>query len=292
MWSRAVIVLLLVLTIHQASATAVYERCDSDWYDVLSSIPSSATDAFRDGNYLIAAEIAETRGSPEALAFAARARIADAITREGGLCRDCLVKAEATAQAAIDTTISQTCGSLTGSHPGTGVKSEAYAQLAIAIGFRGRLESTFDAQSEGLAEKGRAAIDRALELDPLNSWARAALGGWHLEIVHRAGDVLASIMYGATEEEGLKHFRAALAQDRGSLLLHYHYALSILALDPIRFRDEALMTLQADYKAPEPDALIAFTRKRADALLDALRSGDPDHIARLVHRFQGFPEET
>jgi hypothetical protein len=154
------------------------------------------------------------------------------------------------------------------------------------------LVSTFEAQSEGLAEKGRAAIDRALVLDPLNSWARASLGGWNLEIVHRAGGTLASLLYGANEEEGLKNFRAALSQDRGSLLLHYHYALSILALDPERFRDEALLTLQANYKDANTDALIAFTRKRANHLLDVLRTGDTDAIAKLVRRFQGYPDEA
>jgi hypothetical protein len=290
MWCRAVIVLLLVLTIQRASATPVYERCTSDWDDLLSSIPSSATDAFRDGKYLIAAEIAETRGNPKALAFAARARIADAITREDGICRDCLVKAEATAQAAIGTTTSQNCGLFTRNHPGAGAMAEAYVQFAIAIGFRGRLLGTLDAQSEGLAEKGRAAIDRALELDPLNAWARASLGGWHLEIVHRAGSILASILYGANEEEGLANFRAGMAGDPGSLLLHYHYALSILALDAERFRSEALDMLQTGSKDKRTDALLAFTRKRAERLIETLKTGNLDEIAALVRHYQGYPE--
>src|SRR5262249_47726821 len=140
-------------------------------------------------------------------------------------------------------------------------------------------------------DKGRAAVDRALELDPTDAWARAASGGWHLEIVHRAGPMLASIMYGASRDEGLRQFRAALAQNGASLLLHYHYALSILALDPEEFRDEALLSLQAGFKDPQTDALLAFTRKRAGELLDALKTGKPEQTAALVRRFQGYPPE-
>lgn len=239
-----------------------------------AQVPQTALAAYGDGKFIIAATIAESEGSPDALAFAARARIADAIMRDD-LCYDCLVKAQATAQSAI------------AQDPNL---AEGYVQLAIAIGFRGRLVSTFEAQSEGLAEKGRAAIDRALELAPRNSWARASLGGWHLEIVHRAGSILAAVVYGANEEDGLKNFRAALAEDRGSLLLHYHYALSILALDTERFRDEALETLQTGYKDSRTDALIAFTRKRTDRLLETLKTGSVADIEALVRRYQGYPE--
>ncbi len=238
-----------------------------------AAIPETAREAFADGRYLAAAKSAEAEGSADALAFAARAEIADAITRADGLCLDCLIRAEATAKRAIERDPKH---------------AEGYVQLAIAIGFRGRLVSTLEAQSEGLAEKGRAAIDNALALDPTNSWARASLGGWHLEVVNRAGSILASLVYGADEEEGLANFRRALISDPGSLLLHYHYALSILALDAERFRGEALAKLQAGYKDPRADALTQFTRRRTDALMEKLTSGD--EIETLVRRFQGYPD--
>lgn len=241
-----------------------------------AQVPQTALAAYDHGKFMVAATVAESEGSPEALAFAARARIADAIMRDD-LCLACLVRAQATAQSAIAQDPNQ---------------AEGYIQLAIAIGFRGRLVSTFEAQSEGLAEQGRAAIDRALELDPVNAWARASLGGWHLEIVHRAGGILASVLYGANEEDGLKNFRAALAEDQESLLLHYHYALSILALDAKRFHAEALATLEAGYKDARTDAMLAFTRKRADKLIEALKNGNLHDIDALVRRYQGYPAET
>lgn len=242
-----------------------------------AAIPETAREAFADGRYLAAAKSAEAEGSADALAFAARAEIADAITRADGLCLDCLIRAEATAKRAIERDPKH---------------AEGYVQLAITIGFRGRLVSTMEAQSEGLAEKGRAAIDSALALDPANSWARASLGGWHLEIVNRAGSILASLLYGADEDEGLSNFRKALTAEPGSMLLHYHYALSILALDAKRFKEDALAALRAGYKDPRADALTTFTRRRADALIERIGAGDIDKVTALVRRFQGYPDAT
>jgi len=244
-------------------------------------LPETAVSAYNTGNYILAANIAEAAGTPDALAFAARARNADAVTRDNGLCLECLVKAEATAQAAIRADRSQRAP-----------MAQAFVQLAISIGLRGRLLDASEAQAEGLADKGRAAIDRALELDPQNAWARASLGGWHLEIVKRGGPVLASVMYGASESEGLKNLRMALAPNPTNLLLSYHFALSILALDPDRFRTEALSTLKSGEADTTADAMTAFTRKRTDKLIELLKTGSADEIETLVRKFQGFPPET
>src|SRR5262245_42926569 len=123
-----------------------------------AQIPERAQAAFNAGRFLTAAMLAENAGSADALAFAARARIADAVTREAHGCMSCIVRAEASAEAAIKT------------DPNL---AEAHVQLAIATGLRGRLLDTMEAQSEGLIEKSRAAIDRALELEPKNVWALA-----------------------------------------------------------------------------------------------------------------------
>lgn len=242
-----------------------------------AGIPQRAQQAFDDGRFILAATLSEAEGSAEALAFAARARIADAVTRDDDVCMDCLTHAEQTAQAAIkrDSNL-----------------ADGYVQFAIAVGFRGRLVSTSEARSESLAERGRTAIDKALELDPSNVWARASLGGWHLEIVHRAGSILAAILYGAYEEDGLKSFREALAADPTSLLVQYHFALSILALDVRRFRAEAVKALDDGEKDQHRDALTRLMRVRADKLRELLKSGKDEEIAALVHRYQGYPPDA
>jgi tetratricopeptide (TPR) repeat protein len=239
-----------------------------------ASIPIAAQSAFVSGNFLDAAAQAETDGSAEALAFAARARIAEAIMRDGPSCVPCLTAALSLAQQAIDRDPSY---------------AEGYVQLAIALGFRGRLMAAASAQADRMPERGRDAIDKALKLDPGNTWADASLGAWHLEIVHRAGPVLAALTYGAYRSDGLQHFRAAIARDPANLLLHYHFALSILALDADEFRQEALRALQAGYNDQRSDALTQFSRKRAQLLEALLANGTAEQIDALVRKYQGYP---
>jgi hypothetical protein len=240
----------------------------------LAAVPPKAEAAYVVGKFVDAAAIAEAEGSAEALAFAARARIADAIMRDGPYCKPCLTTAETIALGAID------------ADPKL---AEGYIQLAIALGFRGRLIPLMDARSERLPERGHKAIDKALKLAPRDPWALAAHGAWNLEIVHRAGPVLASVTYGADRREGLKSFREALSIDPGNLLLHFHYALTILSLDADDYRAEAAAALEAGYKDARADALTKFTRKRADELKKLLNGGAADDIKALVRTFQGYP---
>ncbi len=242
-----------------------------------AAIPAKAQSAYAAGNFISAATIAENEGSAEALAFAARARIADAVMREDIYCKACLTVAETVAQRAIDRDPKA---------------ADGYIQLAIALGFRGRLIPLMDSRDERLPERGREAIDKALELAPHNAWALAARGAWNLEIVQRAGPVLADVTYGAKRAEGLRYFHEALAADPGDLLLHFHFALSILALDVDEYRTEAMAAIEAGYKDPRADALTKFTRKRADALNGLLKTGKSDEIEALVRRYQGYPPES
>lgn len=243
----------------------------------LAAVPSKAQSAYFAGAFTEAANIAEAEDTAEGMAFAARARIADAIMRDGPYCEPCLATAAAIAQSAIDR---------------DPALAEGYVQLAIALGFRGRLIPLLEAKAERLPERGREAIDRALKLSPHNPWALAARGAWNLEIVHRAGPVLANVTYGAERTEGLRFSRAALAIDQSNLLLHFHYALTILALDVDDYRAESMAALDAGYKDPRTDALTRFTRKRADMLKALLTNGSSDEIEALVRKFQGYPPDN
>lgn len=238
-----------------------------------ADVPPKAQVAYRDGSFVTAANIAEANGTAEALAFAARARIADAIMRDGPYCKPCLATAETIAQSAIDRDPEF---------------AEGYVQLAIALGLRGRFTPLMDAKAEQLPERGREAIDKALKLSPQDPWALAARGAWNLEIVKRAGPVLAEITYGAERTKGLADFRAALAADPDNLVLHFHFALSILALDAEEFAPEALAVLEAGDKDSRNDALVRFTRKRTAELENTLKAGKPRDVEALVRKLQGY----
>ncbi len=237
-----------------------------------ADVPRAAETAYHAGNYERAVALCNADGSAAALAFAARSIIADAITRPAGFCETCLRQAIATADQAIARDASLV---------------EGYLQKLVAIGFRGRVIGVSQARTEGLADEVRHLLDRAMELDPGNVWARASLGAWHLEIVHHAGSVLASVMYGASEAEGLRLFRKALADDPDNALLQMNFALSLLAMDDDDMIPEARRALQATIATNSPDFLVRHAQAQARQLVDALDRGDRETVDRLVMMFQG-----
>jgi tetratricopeptide (TPR) repeat protein len=240
-----------------------------------AAIPPAALNAFHAGQFAKSSSIAETEASAPSLAFAARARIADALTHSDGVCTPCLLDAQTLAERAIAL------------NPNL---IEGHIQYAVAIGFRGRDLGIVEAQSQRLAEKARRSLDKALELDRENTWALASLGAWHLEIVHHAGPILAEIAYGASRSRGLELYRRALNADPSNIILHVHFALSILALDQDDFHEEALEALTAAINVPTNDALNMFNQNQARQLVESLQSSDPRKIAPLVRRFQGFAD--
>lgn len=237
-------------------------------------MPDTAVVAFKAGRYAEAARVAEQDGSAPALAFAARALIADAITRPDGLCIDCLRQAEALARRASSIDARNV---------------EAHVQEAVALGFLGRSMGVFAARREGLAERVRGQLDKALAIDPANPWAKASLGAWHLEIVTHAGALLATLLYGADESDGLDLYRNALRQLPDEALLHYQFALALLALDQDEHLPEAREVLETIVTPIREDALTSFARDRARQLLSVMASGRSGDIRRIVLKFQGYP---
>ena len=238
-----------------------------------ASIPRPAEVAYSAGAYERVVTLCDAEGSAGSLAFAAQAIIADAITRPAGFCEPCLRRAIAKADQAIARDPQRV---------------EGYLQKSIAIGFRGRAIGVSQARAEGLADEAFALLQRAVAMAPANAWAQASLGAWHLEIVQHAGPVLANLMYGASREEGLLHYRTALTLDPQSALLQMNFALALLAMedeDVIADARRALETAMAD---DSPDHLVRYTRNQANQLLQALDSQDMKVVGRLVRQFQGW----
>lgn len=241
-----------------------------------ASIPPSAETAYRAGAYERVVTLCDAEGSAGSLAFAAQAIIADAITRPTGFCEPCLRRAIAKADQAIARDPQRV---------------EGYLQKSIAIGFRGRAIGVSQARAEGLADEALALLERAVAMAPANAWAQASLGAWHLEIVQHAGPVLANLMYGASREQGLQHYRTALTLDPHSALLQMNYALALLAMEDEDVVPEARRALEIAIADDSPDHLVRYTRNQAQQLLQALNSQDSRAVSRLVRQFQGWQSQ-
>jgi len=63
--------------------------------------------------------------------------------------------------------------------------------------------------AQGIGGRVKASLDKALKLEPNHADAHIALGTYHAEIVSKVGGMLASLTYGASKEEAMKHFALA-----------------------------------------------------------------------------------
>ena len=88
--------------------------------------------------------------------------------------------------------------------------ANAYYFHAQALGRYSQEISIAKALTQGLGGKVKASLDEALKLAPRHAEAHIALGAYHAEIVGKIGGMLASLTYGASKEEALRHFDEAL----------------------------------------------------------------------------------
>ena len=60
--------------------------------------------------------------------------------------------------------------------------------------------------SEGVADRVKKYLDKAISMDENNIIANLSKGIWHAEIINQAGKTLAAALYGARTEIAKKHF--------------------------------------------------------------------------------------
>lgn len=135
--------------------------------------------------------------------------------------------------------------------------------LALVMGRYSQRISILKAIAEGLAARVKTHLERALSLEPRHAEAHVALGLYHAEIVHKLGGLVASVTYGVSAREAIKHFRQAVQLAPRSPIVHMEYAYALLLLDAERHRDEAEKLYQEAAACEPLDAMEALDVARA-----------------------------
>ncbi|ABS62057.1 conserved hypothetical protein [Parvibaculum lavamentivorans DS-1] len=160
-------------------------------------------------------------------------------------------------------------------------RPETHLAVAVALGLVARREGSMAAHFTGMATEARAHIDKALALNPDNAWAHAALGGWHLEIVH-AGGPLGGVVYGASADEGIAAYERALALDPANMSIAWQYAFQLAGFGTTAKTARA-GELLAEIAGREPaTALEKLLRDAALELKQALDANDMAAASRIV----------
>jgi len=217
--------------------------------------PSAALRLYAVGEFVAAADLADTQPSASSRAFASRALVAAcAAARSTSAIDALLTRAETSAREALSLDPRSV---------------DARLQLALVYGMEGRRASLARAFASRYASRGKRLIDEALAIEPTNAHAHAMLGAWHLEVVRRGGPT-GAFMYGARIGVGFAEFERARALAPNDMLISLHFAVALLGLDPVAYAARANRLLGAVVAAPPGDALESLGQDTAQRLQGAL----------------------
>jgi hypothetical protein len=138
----------------------------------------------------------------------------------------------------------------------------AHLRLAAGLGYEGRYVSPLNAVMRRLPQRGRDHIEQAMVLDPADPWAPAMLGAWHFEVARRGGEG----RLGCSLEAAFTHYRAAVAMESVEPSIPYHFALALVAKDPVTHREEIDALLAQALAHPSQTAFDETAKSLAASL--------------------------
>ena len=150
---------------------------------------------------------------------------------------------------------------------------EAHYQSAHAVGRYSQTIGALTALRRGYGGRIRDLLETTLALDSLYAEAHLALGGWHADIVDRAGKMMARITYGANRGDATMHFERAMELMPDSRLVMLEYALRLPLLKGREGRQLQREMMQTASELPLGDAYDRLIQERVLAELASLESG-------------------
>lgn len=144
----------------------------------------------------------------------------------------------------------------------------AWYLLAYALGRHAQTLSVVKSLTLGLGRRTRAALERALELNPRHADAHLALATFNAEVIDKVGEVVGAMTYGASKAAGLALYDRAAELNPGSLVGMLETARGLMMLDPQNQHERAERLYQQLRMARTFDALEALVVGLANATDD------------------------
>ena len=113
------------------------------------------------------------------------------------------------------------------------LNADVYLEAAHALGRYGQKIGIMSAITEGIADRVKKYLDRALKIDNSHTLANLSKGLWHAEIINQAGKTLAKALYGASLKTARNHFSKAYNSGKKeiSILYELSYGYYLLGED-------------------------------------------------------------
>ncbi|HXV74057.1 MAG TPA: hypothetical protein VD713_04945 [Sphingomonadales bacterium] len=156
-------------------------------------------------------------------------------------------------------------------------KVEALINLGVAIGLRGR-----NARSAGDGKEARRLFERALLLEPNNSWALGVLATWHGETLYEAGFFAGRFVMGAKKKAAFTLFERAMKEDPDNLPIRASYIRTLLKLKPENFAQTAEANVRYLLAQPPRNALDRILQEQIRRIEAARKAGDEAALTLLL----------
>ena len=147
-------------------------------------------------------------------------------------------------------------------------EANSHYRHAFALGRYSQGISIAKALKMGIANKVRASLDAALELEPRHAEAHTALALYHAEIINKIGAMIGGLTYGAKASEAEKHIKEALKLTPASPIAHIEHGNVLLLLDENRNEDAAAAAYEKAAKCKPLDAMEALDAAYAKEQLE------------------------
>ena len=111
--------------------------------------------------------------------------------------------------------------------------ADIYLEAAHALGRYGQKIGIMSAITEGIADRVKRYLDKALKIDNSHTLANLSKGLWHAEIINQAGKTLAKALYGANVKKARNHFSKVYTSGKKeiSILYELSYGYYLLGED-------------------------------------------------------------
>lgn len=111
--------------------------------------------------------------------------------------------------------------------------------------------SVAKALAQGIGNKVKHSLERAIALAPDHADARVALGAFHAEVIDKVGPLIGGMTYGAKKDVALRLFQEALQLHPTSALAHTEYANALVMLEgDVRMAEATTLYEQAAHSNP------------------------------------------
>lgn len=145
--------------------------------------------------------------------------------------------------------------------------ANAHYMMAFALGRYSQGISVAKALSQGLGSKVKAALERAITLQPEHADAHIALGAFHAEVIDKVGSLLGRTQ-GASKDTGLSMFKTALKLNPTSAIAMVEYANGMVMLEGEKKMKDATKLYEQAAACEPMDAMECLDVEMAKAELE------------------------